>query len=228
MSGPLSHRDAPGVFVHRVRPRVEETLASLVPERIPAAEVPAGFRPASVLIPLYPHAGEVRVLLTRRTHALPTHAGEISFPGGRREPGEGARSAALREAREEVGLDPGLVSVLGEMDEVWSVGGYLVRPFVGWLDERPLIRPDAGEIAAVLEPSLRELMDPVVHRVERMEARGRAYPVHFFDWEGQVIWGLTGGLLYRLILLLRGEVPAEPMNHLEALRTFRAHRGGGG
>lgn len=217
---PLEHGLSADDLRARILPRLRFVLSSRKPARIPPSAAPASFRPASVLLPFYPSPDGVRLILTRRTEALPSHRGEISFPGGRREEGETPEEAALREAREEVGIEPSAVALLGELDEVWSVGGYLVRPFVGWLEEPPMLRPDPGEIAAIIEAPLHRLMDPGIHRVEQISARGRDFPVHYYDLDGEVIWGLTGGLVHRVVALLRGDERLQPANHADSLRAF--------
>jgi len=120
----------------------------------------AGFRPAAVLVPILDRPGGPTLLFTRRTESVPSHKGEISFPGGAREPGEDAVRAALREAEEEVGLAPGLVEPLGVLDDVPSVAGYVVTPVVAAVRSPPeAFRPAAFEVLEPFELPLSALLD---------------------------------------------------------------------
>lgn len=204
-----------------VREVLRQRLAERRPRRLPRELVPSGFRAAAVLVALFPDDDAVRMILTHRSDALPAHGGEISFPGGRQEPGEAALAAALRESEEEVGLEVSRVEVLGELDEVWSIGGYVVRPFVGWVEGRPTLVPDAGEIQAILLPRLRDLAAPGCHRRSHIEAGGARFPVHHYTLGEAVVWGLTGGLVHRLLGLLGGG-PVEEANDARALRAYAA------
>src|SRR3954454_19434603 len=124
--------------------RVREVMAAEDPahpdhhEVALPAELPGPPRPAAVLVPLFEEDGETRVILTRRAAHLRSHTGEVSFPGGRLEPGEGALAGALREAHEEIGLDPGEVEVLGQLAPLATVSsGSRITPFVGAVARRP-------------------------------------------------------------------------------------------
>ena len=121
-----------------------------------------GFRPAAVLIPLLQRPEGPTLLFTRRTTRVPQHKGEISFPGGGAEEGEDAVAAALREAREEVGLDPGSVEVLGILDDLPSVSYYVVTPVVAAIAEPPAsFLPEEFEVHEPFEVPLARLLDPV-------------------------------------------------------------------
>lgn len=120
-----------------------------------------GFRPAAVLVPLLQRPDGPTLLFTRRTDRVPTHKREISFPGGGAENGEDAVAAALREAREEVGLEPASAEVLGVMDDVPSVSFYVVTPVVAAIAEPPrLFRPEEFEVHEPFEVPLARLLDP--------------------------------------------------------------------
>src|SRR5688572_21360821 len=109
---------------------------------------PAGARIASALILLYPGETGTAFPLTTRRHDLPHHPGQISLPGGRLDPGEAAEAAALREAQEEIGVDPASIRIVGELSPLWVVvSNFVVRPFVGVTDSRPTFRTDPREVA---------------------------------------------------------------------------------
>ena len=132
-------------------------VAAAAPGHIPSpATVPAGSAPSGVLVLLYEHRGEPWVVLTRRASHLRHHAGEVSFPGGRREPGDADLWAtALREASEEIGLNPKVVRQVGRLDSFVTVGSRsLVCPFVATVDERPELVPDPAEVERILHVAL--------------------------------------------------------------------------
>jgi len=166
----------------------------------PARRVdPQGARRAAVLIPVVA-LPEPSLIFTVRTHTLPSHRGEISFPGGSIDDSDASpKEAALREANEEVGLDPGLVEVVGEIDNLHTfVSGYVISPFVGWIAEPPKLLPNPAEVATVLEVPIAGLTDAI--RSESGFARGgRTYPTEAWVWGEDVIWGITGRIL-RLFL----------------------------
>lgn len=141
--------------------RIRAALAerSAVPLEVP------GFRPAAVLVPLLDRPGGPTLLFTRRTQSVPSHKGEVSFPGGAREPGEDAVRAALREADEEVGLAPELAEPLGALDDVPSIARYVVTPIVAAVRAPPpAFRPAAFEVLEPFELPLSALLDPAQRR----------------------------------------------------------------
>lgn len=196
-----------------------ETSGLIVPDRVRAA-VPAtregrpspvrelGASPSAVLVPLYEHDDELFVVLTRRAQSLRTHKGEVSFPGGRADPGETYVQAALREAHEEVFLDPAVVEPLGELDHLTTVTrrAYIV-PVVGLIRGRPDLGRNPAEVEAVLHVPLAELMAPGVFREERWGEGDTARPVYFFDLVGDTVWGATAALLRQLLALLTDTDP---------------------
>lgn len=167
-----------------------------------------GASPSAVLIALYERDGELHVILTRRAQSLRTHKGEVSFPGGRADPGETYVEAALREAQEEVFLDPAIVEPLGELDHLTTVTrrAYIV-PVVGLLAEPPELGRNPAEVDAVLHVPLSELMSPEVFREERWGDGDTSRPVYFFDLIGDTVWGATAALLRQLLALLTGTDP---------------------
>ena len=164
-----------------------------------------------MLIPIYEHGGELHVVLTRRAQSLRTHKGEVSFPGGRADPGETYVEAALREAREEVFLDTSLVEPLGELDHLTTVTrrAYIV-PIVGLIHGRPELGRNPSEVEAVLHVPLSELMSPHVFREELWGEGESARPVYFFELVGDTVWGTTAALLRQLLAMLTGTDPGGP------------------
>ena len=206
-----------GLPESRCRPSLRQVLRAVVdtpPGFVPSpATVPPGSAPSGVLVLLYEHEGEPWVVLTRRSWHLRHHAGEVSFPGGRREPGDADLWAtALREAAEEIALDPAAVSRIGRLDSFVTVGSRsLVCPFVATVDRRPELVPDPVEVEQVLHVPLAELTDAETWREEVWslgEAFGGERIMTFFELPGDTVWGATASVLRRLLTIaLRAALP---------------------
>jgi len=163
-------------------------------------------RPAAVLVPVLARSEGATVLLTRRSDTLASHTGQIAFPGGRLDPGEDAVMAALREADEEVGLDPQTVEVLGLSDPYETVTSFLVTPVVGWLSAPPQLTPSPAEVAEVFETPWDFLMDAANHRRDfhDLDAETRRW-FWAMPWGERYIWGATAGILKGLQGRLYGD-----------------------
>jgi 8-oxo-dGTP pyrophosphatase MutT (NUDIX family) len=153
------------------------------------------------------HDDEVYVILTRRGHDLRSHRGEVSFPGGLAEPGESLVDAALREAEEEVGLLPGTVEVLGELDHLRTVSSHsFIAPLVAVMTGgRPELRPNPAEVDAVLLVPVAELLLDEVYREERWTWAGQERSIFFFELVGDTVWGATAAMLRQLLALALGQ-----------------------
>ena len=161
--------------------------------------------PAAVLVPVVRRENGLTVLFTRRTAHLSDHAGQISFPGGRSEPGDaGAAETALREAAEEIGLAAERVEVLGELPTYVTVTGYRVTPVVGLVTPPLELRPDDFEVAEVFEVPLGFLLDPVNHQRNSVVHEGRERRYYAIPYRQYYIWGATAGMLMNLHSFLKG------------------------
>lgn len=196
---------------------VRRALAAAGPAQPSERELsPAIDRASAVLAPLYEEAGQPHVVLTRRTWSLRSHSGEVSFPGGGQDEGEMLWQTALREAEEEIALDPGSVELLGELDHLATVTSRsFIVPYVGALPGRPDTTPNPAEVSAVLHVPLAELLDPAIYREERWQlpwAEDR--PIFFFELVGDTIWGATAAMLRQLLGLVTGTLTRGQLDHL--------------
>jgi len=177
-------------------PPIEDLLTADDLEKQRAAASAGDLTPAAVLLLVVNRPGEPTVVFTQRTAHLADHAGQISFPGGRVEAAdEGPAHTALREAREEVGIDPALVEILGELPDYHTSTGYRVRPVVGWAEPPLEYALDPYEVADVFEVPLAFLLETANHRYESAFYKGRMRHYWAMPWQGRFIWGATAGML---------------------------------
>jgi 8-oxo-dGTP pyrophosphatase MutT (NUDIX family) len=177
-----------------------------------------------VLIAFWPDGDDVRCALTRRTEHLSSHKGQVAFPGGRVDPGETWREAALREAWEEVGLDPGQVDVIGDLDDAWSGAGHHIVPVVGWLEAEPELTASPAEVAEILLPRLSDLMAPHALSTQEVDHQGRIYVNHVLAWPGGSVFGLSTDLLLEALAWGNGDRPERGPERLQELRSYHAPR----
>ncbi len=161
--------------------------------------------PAAVLVPIV--LGPARgIILTKRTPHLATHAGQVSFPGGRIDPADpDAEAAALREAWEEVGLDPAVVAVQGRLASYVTGTGYRITPVVGLVSPDPVLMAAPAEVAAVFELPLAVLLDPAAPQRRSREVAGRQREFWVWPHPEHYIWGATAAILVELARVLRGQ-----------------------
>jgi len=191
---------------------VRRVLEGLGDPRRPEARLP-GAVPAGVLVTLFEEEGETRVVLTRRTTTLPSHRGEVSFPGGKAHVGEDLRRAALREAEEEIGLSPDAVEIVAELDHLATVASrFVLAPFAGLLTARPALTPNPSEVDRAFDVTLAELLQDGVFREERWQIFDEERPVFFFELVGDTVWGATARILCQLLALITvGDVPTDAL-----------------
>jgi len=157
---------------------------------------------AAVLIPVVLH-GELTVLFTQRTAHLKSHAGQVSFPGGRAEPGDAsAEYTALREAEEEIGLRRERVEVLGRLPDYRTRTGFRVTPVIGTVVPPLALAPDPREVESVFEVPLDFLLDERNRERRTREFQGLQVGYYVYEYQGHVIWGATAGMLVNLHKML--------------------------
>ncbi|MDD2704583.1 MAG: CoA pyrophosphatase [Acidocella sp.] len=182
----------------------EEELRRHLPQGLAHNRLaPAQNRPAAVLVPLEPGRG---VWLTRRSAKMPNHVNQVAFPGGKIEPGDAsADAAALREAQEEVGLNPADAEILGRMDDYITATGFHIVPVIALVKQNVRLMAAPGEVQEVFCLPFATLLDKDQPRLRRAVLRGGEH--EFFVWphEDHVIWGVTAELLRQLAWRLRGE-----------------------
>ncbi|MBI2166098.1 MAG: CoA pyrophosphatase [Chloroflexi bacterium] len=181
-------------------------LAGLRPRALVAEQ--GALHPAGVFLLLYSKGQEQYVLLNRRTNLVEHHKGEISFPGGAKDPeDESLLATAFRETREEMGIAPEAISVLGQLDPVSTRSSFLITPFVGLLSHPYRFQPNPIEVAEVLEVPLTSFLDPFSVREEVRIAEGKLVRSRSFIYQGNVVWGATAKILTSFLDLIGGKEP---------------------
>jgi len=156
-----------------------------------------------VLVPLVNRAAGITVLLTQRTADMPSHAGQVAFPGGRRQASDvDAAATALRETEEEVGIPAHYIDVIGALDLYHTGTGYEITPIVGIVTPGFAIRADPREVADVFEVPLEHFLDEVNHKIDSRQYQGRERRYYAMPYGERYIWGATAGMLKNLHFIL--------------------------
>ena len=153
-------------------------------------------RPAAVLILLFPFEDEIQFFLTKRTEDVEHHKGQISLPGGIRENNESLNETALRETKEEVGIDSTKIIISGSLTPFFiPVTGYIVHPFIGWCKEKPSTKIHDVEVNQLFSVSITELMDEKILQTEQWNIRGYDAIVPYYNFGKCKVWGATAAIL---------------------------------
>jgi 8-oxo-dGTP pyrophosphatase MutT (NUDIX family) len=167
---------------------------------------PADPVPAAVLVPLIDRPEGLTVLLTQRATQLARHSGQISFPGGRLEPSDpDIASAALREAQEEIGLDPARVRVFGYLPDHIVISGFRVTPVLSLVSPPITLELNPAEVAGVFEVPVSHVFDTNNHRARMRRVGDEELLLYDIPWEGQNIWGATAGMLLTFLRMVETE-----------------------
>jgi 8-oxo-dGTP pyrophosphatase MutT (NUDIX family) len=163
--------------------------------------------PAAVLVPLIDRPEGLSILLTERASHLANHAAQISFPGGRLEPGDrDVASAALREAQEEVGLDPSLANVIGYLPDHLVISGFRVTPVLALIDAGYSLELNPGEVAAAFEVPANHVFDRANHRGRMRKVGDEEILLYDIQWGERNIWGATAGMLLTFVRMVNEEL----------------------
>jgi 8-oxo-dGTP pyrophosphatase MutT (NUDIX family) len=219
---------------YRINPNTEQQIAKLrntLARRLPGLPVQMGMSPAprpgterildphldcrraGVLVLLYPHdaGAPLHLVLTRRSNSVESHRGQISFPGGSMEPGEDAIGAALREAQEELEVDPASLTLLGQLSPLYiPPSDFCVYPVVAYAAARPAFVPSPHEVAEVLEVPLAHLLSPATRCEEVWDIRGAPVRVPYYAFGEHKVWGATAMVLCEFLALLTGAADGLP------------------
>jgi 8-oxo-dGTP pyrophosphatase MutT (NUDIX family) len=199
-------------IVRRVRERSIRLASGLPVAPLPVdsdfqlsgiGERPEIYRSASVLVPIVNRTPDVTILLTQRTDDMPSHAGQVAFPGGRRQEEDAdVIATALRETEEEVGLTRAFIEVIGTYDVYHTRTGYEITPVVGIVTPGFTVRADPREVAAVFEVPLSHFLDEKNHRIDSRMALGKERHFYAMPYGERYIWGATAGMLKNLQFIL--------------------------
>ena len=182
--------DVPVLNEAAVREPLRRRLSERAPVRLPLGPSTA----AAVLLPLFDDGGETRIWLVRRPASMRSHAGQVAFPGGKTDAADASPLVtALRETEEELGISREDVDVLGALDDLLTITGFTITPWIGWLAQGALVRPNASEVARAFSPPVRSFFEP---------PRG-ALPRRGWTVDGELVWGATAALMARLVDALR-------------------------
>lgn len=168
---------------------------------------PEGARDGAALLLVYPHDDTVHVALTVRGSGLRNHTGQVSLPGGRVDAGETIEAAALREAQEEIGVDPAMVEVLGRLTPLHiPVSGFLLHPVAGFTSMRPAFQRAEWEVARIIEAPVSLLSDPAIIKREMRTRTVNGQPIDvnvpYYDIDGEKVWGATAMVLAEFCAIL--------------------------
>lgn len=200
LSGNLK-KPLPGEAAHRIMEALSAGYLGVMPD--------AATRKSAVLILLYPFREEVYLPLILRPAYDGMHSGQVAFPGGRYEPtDEDLIHTALREAKEEIGLKPNVVKILGTLTEIYiAPSNFLVLPVVGCIPYRPDFVPDSREVETIMEVKLDHFLDPKIVGASEIEIPGDYVSTPHYNVQGHPVWGATAKMISELLMILHGDAP---------------------
>lgn len=174
-----------------------------------------GLRTSAVLMPLFWKGDRLHTLFTKRSEEVSSHKGQYSFPGGHRDPGDPTLEAtALRECEEEIGVGAGSIRVLGPLDDLKTIWGVRITPYLAMIEPPGAYRLQAREVVSVLETPLSPFLDPP--RIERRHDGDHVREVYFYDVDGEVVWGATARIVKECLDMMGAELGRSP-SELKAL-----------
>ncbi len=162
-------------------------------------------RESAVLMLLYQKSGEWYTVFIKRTQDQSVHSGQISFPGGKQEPLETLLGTALRETREELGVDPSAIEILGQLTEIYiPPSHFMVRPYIGWMPQTPEFHPSHSEVERVIEHPIHQLLQNgiILQKSIFIPRMNRNIQTMYFDLQGETLWGATAMIVQEVRSLL--------------------------
>jgi len=181
---------------------MEQRLREAISQRQKQRIIDANHVTSAVLVPIYYKQGQYYILFTKRTDRVKEHKGQISFPGGAHHKGDRTLvDTALRESAEEIGLAPGEVKVLGELDDTLTeTSNYVISPFVALIPSPYQFKVDGWEVEEIIEAPISALLDKDLHQQTRViDIDGQAVTSYFYHYQGRVIWGATANILHQFL-----------------------------
>ncbi len=198
-------KNNPDIEKDKTTEPTEDEIREILEKRNSRRIDPADLKLASVLVPIFKKDGVWNVLLTRRTEKVAHHKGEISFPGGHSEPDDPDHEfTALRETEEEVGIPPDKIEILGGLDDMTTLTGFRIRPFVGVIPFPFDFKPEPLEIDEIIILHLWRFKHPDRFIKRDYQKNGKPYPVYYFDIDGYNVWGATAKILKQFLTLTMG------------------------
>jgi 8-oxo-dGTP pyrophosphatase MutT (NUDIX family) len=189
--------------------RAIQIIRERISNRSPRGLKIPGFIPAAIIIPFFNIDDKTHLLLTLRTDTVEHHKGQVAFPGGAREEQDsGLQETALRETYEEVGIPPGIVNVIGQLDDFPTITDFLVTPYVATIPYPYPHQINHHEVAEILEVPLALFLSDNAFEMKEKKFGGKTYPVYYYYFNHAVIWGVTGFIINRFIELVFDYNPA--------------------
>ena len=196
-------------------------------QEFPDGELPKNYRAAAVLLPLWPESNNtIKIAFTQRAESLPSHKGQVSFPGGSMHPEDSnTEKTALRETREELGIRPQDVAIMGRLDDAWSRYGFHIVPYVGWIKNKPELFPNSNEVEKIIVADVETLMQPEASCTHEFTINGIQRKSHAFKWQGGYVWGVTADILLELFLWVKCEKSNRRDIRLQSMRDYLSKSG---
>jgi 8-oxo-dGTP pyrophosphatase MutT (NUDIX family) len=175
---------------------------------------------AAVMILLYPKNDLIHTAFIQRPAYDGVHGGQISFPGGKKEPADhDSKDTAIREASEEIGVNPSEINLINTLTPLYiPVSNIIVTPVVGWMERQPVFTRQEEEVVFIIEADIRTLTDSSIIKIKPFKIRGEMIDVKYFDYKENVIWGATAMILHELLTIIRrGDYSCLSPNHRKSM-----------
>ena len=186
----------------------------------PANAVPGHFRSSAVLLAFWSDGDDILTAFIQRPRTMSRHAGQVALPGGLLEQGESWVEVALREAEEEVGIDPSTAQVIGLLDDAWTGAGNHIVPVVAWLEDAPNLTPNPAEVTEIFVPRVSDLMKTESRQEKVVTLKGKQYIDHILSWPGGRAIGPTADMMLEALDRANGQTPSRGEQRLRELLAY--------